>query len=82
MLPRMSGNICVNANHPSLLMRKFFKMSICGFSGAYDTVDQFLSPQSNFNKMLLKLETTTINWVFYNKCRLLMLGEFMTEQLL
>lgn len=57
-------------------------MSTYEFSGAYDTVDQFLSPQSSFNKMLLKLETTTINWVFYNKCRPLMPVEFMTEKLL
>lgn len=78
----MKGNICVNVNCPSLLMREFKKMSIYGFSGDYGTVDQFLSPQSNSNKMLRNLETTTTNWVFYNKCRPLIPAEFMTEKLL
>lgn len=78
----MSRNICVGANHPPLLMREFFQISIYGFSSVYDTVDQFLSLQSNFNKLLLKLETVKINWVFYNKCRPLMPSEFMTEKLL
>lgn len=49
-------------------MREFKIMFICGFSGAYKTIDQFLSPQNKFNEILLLLETTTINWVFYNKC--------------
>lgn len=77
----MSGNICVGVSGPPLLMREFFQISIYGLSSVYDRVDQFLSLQSNFSKMLLKLETAKVNWVFYNMCRPLMPSEFMTDKL-
>lgn len=78
----MSGNICVGVSGPPLLMREFFQISIYGLSSVYDRVDQFLSLQSNFSKMLLKLETAKVNWVFYSMCRPLMPSEFMTDKLL